>query len=151
MEITEPALLMRCAWQSHAIYRADLILNFFYHKVQSRWGYLHMRVGCQATVRGMVRCDWLSGFIAFCKEGRLAFVAVWKKKFEKTRQNNPADIACFSENKDRLCSSSRFGTKLFLYTYIHKHIHRHIHIHILYMCVCVCVCVCVWPSLWKPS
>ncbi len=36
-----------------------------------------------STVRGMVRCDWLSGFIAFCREGRLAFVAVWKKR-EKT-------------------------------------------------------------------
>ncbi len=28
--------------------------------------------------RGMVRCDWLSGCIAFCRKGRLAFVAVWK-------------------------------------------------------------------------
>ncbi len=36
-----------------------------------------------STVRGMVRCDWLSGFITFCREGRLAFVAVWKKR-EKT-------------------------------------------------------------------
>ncbi len=44
------------------------------------------------TVCGMVRCDWLSGYIAFCREGRLAFVAVWKKR-EKTCQNNMADIA----------------------------------------------------------
>ncbi len=35
------------------------------------------------TVRGMLRCDWLSGFIAFCRERRLAFVTVWKKR-EKT-------------------------------------------------------------------
>ncbi len=27
------------------------------------------------TVLGMVRCDWLSGFV-FCRERRLAFVAV---------------------------------------------------------------------------
>ncbi len=27
-----------------------------------------------------VRCAWLSGFIAFCREGRLAFVVVWIKR-----------------------------------------------------------------------
>ncbi len=26
-----------------------------------------------STMREMVRCDWLSGCIAFCREGRLAF------------------------------------------------------------------------------
>ncbi len=78
----------------------------------------------------MVRCDWLSGYIAFCREGRLAFVAVWKKR-EKTRQNNTVEIACcvnskidfltptryntdFSENFF-FCRLSRFGTKLLKY------------------------------------
>ncbi len=36
-----------------------------------------------STMREMVRCDWLSGCIAFCREGRLAFAAVWKER-EKT-------------------------------------------------------------------
>ncbi len=35
------------------------------------------------TIRGMVRCDWLSGSTAFCREGRLAFVVVEKDR-EKT-------------------------------------------------------------------
>ncbi len=35
------------------------------------------------TLRGMLRCDWLSGYIAFYREERLAFVAVWKER-EKT-------------------------------------------------------------------
>ncbi len=35
------------------------------------------------TMRGIVCCDWLSGYIAFCREGRLAFVVVWEKG-EKT-------------------------------------------------------------------
>ncbi len=35
------------------------------------------------TKRGMVRCDWLSGCITFCRERRLAFVMVWKDR-EKT-------------------------------------------------------------------
>ncbi len=35
-----------------------------------------------STVCGMVRCDWLSGFIAFCRDKRLAFVVVWNKKGE---------------------------------------------------------------------
>ena len=29
--------------------------------------------------RGMVRCDWLTGFVAFCRKGGLAFIAVGKK------------------------------------------------------------------------
>ncbi len=43
------------------------------------------------TMRGMVRCDWLSWYIAFCRERRLAFVTVWEKN-EKTWQNNMADF-----------------------------------------------------------
>ncbi len=39
-----------------------------------------------------VHVHWLSGFIAFCREGTLAFVVVWKTR-EKTWQNYSADIA----------------------------------------------------------
>ncbi len=39
-----------------------------------------------------VHCDWLSRFIAFCREETLAFVVVWKTR-EKTWQNYLADIA----------------------------------------------------------
>lgn len=52
------------------------------------------------TQSGMVRCDWLSGCIAFCREGRLALVAVCKER-EKTGLNNMADIAfCIKLNMD---------------------------------------------------
>ncbi len=36
-----------------------------------------------STMREMVLCDWLSGCIAFWREGRQAFVTVWKER-EKT-------------------------------------------------------------------
>ncbi len=32
---------------------------------------------------GTVHCDWFSGCIAFCRDGRLAFVAVWKDREKK--------------------------------------------------------------------
>ena len=43
------------------------------------------------TQSGMVRCDWLSGFGAFCRKEGLAFVAVWEKR-EKTGQYKVVDI-----------------------------------------------------------
>jgi len=34
-------------------------------------------------MRGMVRCDLLCGFIAFCGKGGVAFIAFWEKKGRK--------------------------------------------------------------------
>ncbi len=43
MEITEPALLTRCAWQSHDLSCSPNFCLFVDHKVQSRWG----KLGCR--------------------------------------------------------------------------------------------------------
>jgi len=71
----------------------------------------------------MVRCDWFSGYVAFCRKGRLAFVAVWKER-EKTLHNNTADIPFYVKlnivlylvgiEKSDFCSNSFFLKMAFI-------------------------------------
>ncbi len=80
------------------------------------------------TVRGMLRCDWLSGFIAFCRERRRAFVAVWKKR-EKTWQNTTTNIAFCIKLKIEFSMLTRYW---FSHTHTrtpHTHTHTHPHPH----------------------
>ncbi len=86
------------------------------------------------TVRGMVRCDWLSWSIAFCKEGRLAFVVVWEKR-EKTWQNNTADIAFFIKLQIYFSLLTRYNTDYGKYIYIYIYIY--IYLFIFYGIYCV--------------
>ena len=51
----------------------------------------------------MVRCDWLTGFVAFCRKGELAFIAVWKER-EITGQCNTVDI--------RFCGKFNMGLSI---------------------------------------